>query len=115
MHIDKKKTQIAILAVLGCALIGSAAFQFFPQQKTAPQRPVKKIAPETPPISKPASPRPSGKDGVFVPPITDLDPRTVYSGNLGTLTGIQAGADLKKDGTGICTARCKDQGTPEKG
>ena len=39
MHIDKKKTQIAILAVLGCALIGSAAFQFFPQQKTAPQRP----------------------------------------------------------------------------
>ena len=33
MHIDKKKTQIAILAVLGCALIGSAAFQFFPQQK----------------------------------------------------------------------------------
>lgn len=96
MHIDKKKTQIAILAVLGCALIGSAAFQFFPQQKTAPQRPVKKIAPETPPVSKPASPRPSGKDGVSVPPITDLDPRTVYSGNLGTLTGIQAGADLKK-------------------
>ena len=96
MHIDKKKTQIAILAVLGCALIGAAAFQFFPQQKTAPQRPVKKIAPETPPISKPASPRPSGKDGVFVPPIMDLDLRTVYSGNLGTLTGIQAGADLKK-------------------
>lgn len=97
MHIDKKKTQIAILAVLGCALIGSAAFQFFPQQKTAPQRPVKKIAPETAPAPERTSSRSSGKaEGVAVPPITELDPRTVYSGNLGTLTGIQAGADLKK-------------------
>lgn len=97
MHIDKKKTQIAILAVLGCALIGSAAFQFFPQQKTAPQRPVKKIAPETAPAPERTSSRLSGKaEGVAVPPITELDPRTVYSGNLGTLTGIQAGADLKK-------------------
>ena len=97
MHIDKKKAQIAILAVLGCALIGSAAFQFFPQQKTAPQRPVKKIAPETAPAPERTSSRLSGKaEGVAVPPITELDPRTVYSDNLGTLTGIQAGADLKK-------------------
>ena len=97
MHIDKKKTQIAILAVLGCALIGSAALQVFPQQKTAPQRPVKKIAPETAPAPERTSSRSSGKaEGVAVPPITELDPRTVYSGNLGTLTGIQAGADLKK-------------------
>ena len=31
-----------------------------------------------------------------MPPITEINPRTVYSGNLGTLTGIQAGADIKK-------------------
>ena len=97
MHVDKKKAQIAILAVLGCALIGSAVFQLFPQQKPAPQRPVKKIAPETAPAPERTSSRLSGKaEGVAVPPITELDPRTVYSGNLGTLTGIQAGADLKK-------------------
>ena len=29
-------------------------------------------------------------------PITEITPRTVYSGDLGTLTGIQAAADIKK-------------------
>ena len=60
MHIDKKKAQLAILAVLGCALIGSAVFQLFPQQKPAPQRPVKKIAPETAPAPERTSSRLSG-------------------------------------------------------
>ena len=96
MHVDKKKAQIAVLTVLGCALIGSAAFQFFPEQKSVSERPVKKVAPKTASAPKPAPPSPSPKDSVAVPPITELDPRTVYSGNLGTLTGIQAGADLKK-------------------
>ena len=96
MHVDKKKAQIAVLTVLGCALFGSAAFQFFPEQKSVSERPVKKVAPKTASAPKPAPPSPSPKDSVAVPPITELDPRTVYSGNLGTLTGIQAGADLKK-------------------
>lgn len=96
MHIDKKKAQIAVLAVLGCALLGSAVFQFFPQQKPVSERPVKKVAPKTTSDPKPAPPSPSQGDSVAVPPITELDPRTVYSGNLGTLTGIQAGADIKK-------------------
>ena len=47
MHVDKKKAQIAVLTVLGCALIGSAAFQFFPEQKSVSERPVKKVAPKT--------------------------------------------------------------------
>ena len=71
MHIDKKKAQIAILAVLGCALIGSAVLQFFPQQKPAPQRPVKKIAPETAPAPSICSIAPVSKLSVDEPETED--------------------------------------------
>ena len=49
----------------------------------------------TSPAGQPAA-RPAADSGIAVPPITELNPRTAYSGNLGTLTGIQAGADIKK-------------------
>ena len=93
---QNKKWQIVVLAVLVLLVVGTGLWWMQQQTPVAPpMRPIKKAAPAALPTET-AKPTPKPDSGVAVPPITEINPRTVYSGNLGTLTGIQAGADIKK-------------------
>jgi len=94
----RDKRQWLALAVLLCVMVGGGAWYWWPQQPVAvptPIRPIKKTAP-SPAQEKPQGQTLKGDAGIKVAPITEITPRTVYSGDLGTLTGIQAAADIKK-------------------
>jgi len=95
---NKKKWQIAVLVVLVLLSAGLGAYLWLSQQPSTPAIPPVKKAPPvaSPKPAKTPAKAPLADEGVAVPPITEINPRTVYSGNLGTLTGIQAGADIKK-------------------
>ena len=96
---QNKKWQLVVLAVLVLLTAAAGGFWWMQQQAAspAPLRPVRKAAPATSPeTAGQSAARPAADAGIAVPPITELNPRTAYSGNLGTLTGIQAGADIKK-------------------
>ena len=87
---QNKKWQIVVLAVLVLLVVGTGLWWMQQQTPVAPpMRPIKKAAPAALPTET-AKPTPKPDSGVAVPPITEINPRTVYSGNLGTLTGIQA-------------------------
>ena len=97
---QNKKWQIVVLAVLVLIAVCMGVFWWTRQQAAPvapPVRPIQKTANAALPTetAKP-TPKFNADSGVAVPPITEINPRTVYSGNLGTLTGIQAGADIKK-------------------
>lgn len=94
----RDKKQWLALAVLLCVMAGGGAWYWWTQQPVAvptPIRPLKKTAPSPAP-EKPQGQTLKGDAGIKVAPITEITPRTVYSGDLGTLTGIQAAADIKK-------------------
>ncbi len=94
----RDKRQWLALAALLCIMVGGGAWYWWPQQPVAvptPIRPIKKTAP-SPAQEKPQGQTLKGDAGIKVAPITEITPRTVYSGDLGTLTGIQAAADIKK-------------------
>lgn len=94
----RDKKQWLALAVLFCIIVGGGAWYWWPQPPVSaptPVRPIKKAAP-SPALKKPQEPALKEDAGIKVSPITEITPRTVYSGDLGTLTGIQAAADIKK-------------------
>ena len=95
---SKKKWLVAALVVLILLIAGLGTYRWLSQQPSIPATPpIKKAAPAASPKPVKTSAKATPADeGVAVPPITEINPRTVYSGNLGTLTGIQAGADIKK-------------------
>lgn len=112
---QNKKWQIVVLAVLVLLVVGTGLWWMQQQTPVAPpMRPIKKAAPAALPTET-AKPTPKPDSGVAVPPITEINPRTVYSGNLGTLTGIQAGADIKKMELEFAPTQCQNQRSPEKG
>ena len=96
---QNNKWQIVVLAVLVLLTLGIGGVWWIQQQAapvTPSVRPIKKTAPATSPATSQPPAKPATDSGVAVPPITELNPRTAYSGNLGILTRIQAGADIKK-------------------
>ena len=85
---QNKKWQIVVLAVLVLLVVGTGLWWMQQQTPVAPpMRPIKKAAPAALPTET-AKPTPKPDSGVAVPPITEINPRTVYSGN--------PGADIKK-------------------
>lgn len=93
----QNKKWFLLIGALVLFTVGLGCFLWMQHQPAppAPIRPVPQMAPVRPEAVKPTS-KPNIESGVAVPPITEINPRTVYSGNLGTLTRIQAGADIKK-------------------
>lgn len=93
----RDKKQWLVLAVLLCIMAGGGAWYWWSQPVAVPTsvRPIKKAAP-SPALKKPQKSAPKEDAGIKVAPITEITPRTVYSGDLGTLTSIQAAADIKK-------------------
>mgnify|MGYP005967763471 FL=1 len=96
----QNKKKWLVLAFLLFVMLGGGTF-WWTQQRTItvqPVLPLKKPTPVAPLEDKKPQNTAARQDsmGIAVAPITEISPRTVYSGNLGTLTVIQAGADLRK-------------------
>ena len=93
---DKRKWLLIVVVVLLMALSGGALW-WSQQKPPLPPAPVKKApAQQNAPHKKEAQTAQSPEPGIPVQPITEITPRTVYSGNLATLTGIQAGTEINK-------------------
>ena len=93
---DKRKWLLIVVVVLLMALSGGTLW-WSKQRPPLPPEPVKKApAQQNAPHKTEAQSAQSPESGIPVQPITEITPRTVYSGNLATLTGIQAGTEINK-------------------
>lgn len=93
---DKRKWLLIAVLVLFMAS-SSGALWWSQQRPPLPPAPVKKApTQQNVPHKTEAQAAQSSESGIPVQPITEITPRTVYSGNLATLTGIQAGTEINK-------------------